>query len=215
VQGRDLDSVARDVERAVQSVSFPLEYHAVLLGEYAERQAAQQRLLIAGLIVALGAFLLLQAAFQSWRLAAMTSFTLPLALVGGLVASMLAGGGALSLGSLVGLIAVLGIAIRNGILLISHFQHLEHEEGEPLGAGLVLRGARERLAPIVTSALATGVALAPVLLLGNVPGLEIWHPIAVAILGGLVSVTLFSLFIIPGLYLRFAPRAVAPLEHGA
>jgi Cu/Ag efflux pump CusA len=194
-------------------VSFPLEYHAVLLGEYAERQAAQQRLLIAGLIVALGAFLLLQAAFQSWRLAAMTFFTLPLALVGGLVAAALAGGGALSLGSLVGLIAVLGIAIRNGILLISHFQHLERE-GEPLGAGLILRGARERLAPIVMTALATGMALAPVLLFGNVPGLEIWHPIAVAILGGLVTATLFSLFIVPGLYLRFASRVVAPLEHG-
>jgi CzcA family heavy metal efflux pump len=213
VQGRDLDSVARDVERAVQGVTFPLEYHAVLLGEYAERQAAQQRLIIAGLIVALGAFLLLQAAFQSWRLAAMTLFTLPLALVGGLVAAALAGGGALSLGSLVGLLAVLGIATRNGILLISHFQHLELE-GEPLGAGLVLRGARERLAPIVMTALATGLALAPVFLFGSVPGLEIWHPIAVALLGGLVSATLFSLFIVPGLYLRLAPRTGAPLERG-
>jgi Cu/Ag efflux pump CusA len=208
VQGRDLGSVARDVELALKGVSFPLEYHAKVLGEYAESQAAQQRLLAAGVIAALGAFLLLQAAFQSWRLATFAFFTLPWAVVGGLLAAALAGGGTLSLGSLVGLLTVLGIATRNGIMLISHFQHLENEEGEPFGPGLVVRGARERLAPILMTALATSVALLPLALAGNTPGHEIEHPMAIVILGGLVTSTLLNLLVVPTLYLRFArPRS--------
>ncbi len=95
-----------------------------------------------------------------------------------------------------------GIAARNGILLINHYQHLEREEGEPFGAGLVLRGSRERLAPILMTALATGLALVPLVISGEIPGAEIEYPMAIVILGGLVTSTLLNLFLVPALYLR-------------
>jgi Cu/Ag efflux pump CusA len=193
-------------------VSFPLEYHPELLGEYAERQAAEQRLLGFGLAALIGIFLLLQAAFGSWRLALVSFVTLPAALVGGVLAAYL-GGGILSIGSLVGFLAILGIAARNGILLINHYQHLEEEEGEAFGPQLILRGARERLSPILMTTLATGLAVVPLVVAGNLPGHEIEHPMAVVILGGLVTATLLNLFIIPALYLRFAHQpAPAPVS---
>jgi Cu/Ag efflux pump CusA len=202
VRGRDLGSVAGDVERAVQGVGFPLGYRAELLGEYKERQTAQRRLLSVGIIVAISIFLLLQATFRSWRLATLSFLTLPMALVGGALAAFI-GGGVISLGSLVGFFTVLGIAARNGILLINHFQHLEQYEGETFGPRLVLRGARERLSPIVMTTLATGLAVVPLVVGGNIPGHEIEHPLAVVVLGGLVTSTLLNLFVVPALYLRF------------
>jgi CzcA family heavy metal efflux pump len=203
VSGRDLGSVARDLERSLREVAFPLGYRAELLGEYKERQAAQRRLLSVGLIVAVGIFLLLQASFRNWRLATLSFFTLPMALIGGALAAFL-GGGVISLGSLVGFFTVLGIAARNGILLINHFQHLEEHEGETFGPALVLRGARERLSPILMTTLATGLAVVPLVAAGNIPGHEIEHPLAVVILGGLVTSTLLNLLVVPTLYLRFA-----------
>jgi Cu/Ag efflux pump CusA len=125
-------------------------------------------------------FVLLQQSFNSWRLATLSFLTLPSALVGGVLAAWLAGG-VLSLGSLVGFLTVLGIAARNGIIMINHFQHLERHEGEAFGLNLVLRGASERLRPILMT---TGA-------------------MAVVILGGLVTSTLLNLFILPALYLRF------------
>jgi CzcA family heavy metal efflux pump len=202
VEGRDLGSVARDVEETVENTDFPLGYHAEVLGEYKERQAAEKRLLLYGIGAALAIFLLLQASFGSFRLATLSFFTLPMALVGGALAAWL-GGGILSLGSLVGFYTVFGIAARNGILMINHFQHLEREEGVTFGAALVLRGARERLAPILMTTLATGLALVPLVVSGDVPGHEIEHPLAVVVVGGLVTSTLLNLFVLPSLYLRF------------
>jgi Cu/Ag efflux pump CusA len=116
-------------------------------------------------------------------------------------------GGVLSIGSLVGFFTVFGIAARNGILLINHAQHLEREEGETFGVDLVLRAAKERLAPILMTSLATGLALVPLALFGDRPGQEIEYPLALVILGGLFTSTLLSLFLIPPLYLRFGkPR---------
>ncbi|MGH2370338.1 MAG: efflux RND transporter permease subunit, partial [Chloroflexota bacterium] len=209
VRGRDLGSVANDVEERLEEFAFPLEYHAQVLGEFAERQAAQNRMLGYAVAAAIGIFLLLQAALQSWRLAALTFFTLPAALVGGLLATF-ATGGVISLGTLVGLLAVFGIAARNGILLISHYQRLEREEGETPGPALVLRGTQERLAPIVITALTTGLALAPVALFGDIAGHEIAHSVALTILGGLVTSTLLNLFILPALYLRFESARQQP-----
>jgi CzcA family heavy metal efflux pump len=203
VRGRDLGAVAQDVEQALGGVTFPQEYHADLLGEYAERQDAQRRLFGFGIAAALGIFLLLQASFGSWRLALLAFGTLPLALVGGVLAALFSDG-VLSLGSLVGFLTVLGIVARNAIMLISHYQHLEHEEGEPFGPGLVIRGAKERLSPILMTALATALAIIPLIIAGSIPGHEIEHPMAVVILGGLVTSTLLNLFVVPSLYLRFA-----------
>ena len=216
VHGRDLGSVVADVERALQKVDFPLEYHPELLGEYAERQAVQNRMLAFAAAAAIGIFFLLQAAFgtwsSSWRLASIAFLTLPSALVGGVLAAYLTGG-VISLGSLVGFLTVLGIAARNGILLINHYQHLEEHEGEPFGPELVLRGARERLAPILMTAITTGLALVPLVVAGSIPGHEIEHPMAIVILGGLVTSTLLNLFVVPSLYLRFGSRSNSPAEE--
>jgi Cu/Ag efflux pump CusA len=129
--------------------------------------------------------------------------TLPSALVGGVLAAYLTTG-ILSLGSLVGFLTILGIAARNGIMMINHFQHLEKYEGEAFGPGLVVRGARERLSPILMTTLATGLALVPLVVAGSIPGHEIEHPLAVVVLGGLVTSTLLNLFVVPSLYLKFA-----------
>jgi CzcA family heavy metal efflux pump len=218
VRGRDLGSVARDVKRRLQKVEFPLEYHPELLGEYAERQAAQNRMLGVAVAAAIGIFLLLQACFGSWRLASLAFLALPVALVGGVLAAF-AGGGIISLGSLVGFLAVLGIAARNGITLINHYQRLEQYESETFGPDLVLRGTRERFVPILMTAATTAAALLPLVLFGDLAGLEIVHPMAVVILGGLVTSTLLNLHVIPALYVRFGASREPDLElsssHGS
>ena len=202
VEGRDLGSVVKELNDKLTTVSFDRGYHAEVLGEYQERQAAQNRLLTSSLVAGVAILLLLQTSFRSGRLALLVFLTLPMALVGGVLAAW-AGGGILSIGSLVGFFTVFGIAARNSILLINHCQHLEEVEGETFGLDLVLRGARERLAPILMTTLATGLALVPLVVLGQRPGHEIEHPLAVVILGGLVTSTLLSLFVVPSLYLRF------------
>src|SRR5881409_2589848 len=202
VRGRDLGSIVDEVEDALHKVKFPLGYYPELVGEYAERQAAQKSLLYVSIVAAIGVFLLLLTSFGSARLAILSFLTLPSALVGGVLAAYLSDG-VLSLGSLVGFLTVLGIAARNGILLIDHCQHLERYEGETFGPRLVLRGARERLSPILMTTLATGLAIVPLVVAGNLPGHEIEHPMAVVILGGLFTSTLLNLFVVPSLYLRF------------
>ncbi|MGH8897067.1 MAG: efflux RND transporter permease subunit [Egibacteraceae bacterium] len=202
VAGRDLGSVAREVEQRLKKIQFPLGYHPEMMGEYAERQAVQGRLLGLAIAAAIGIFLILQASFQSWCLATLSFLTLPVALVGGVLAAY-AGDGVISLGSLVGFLTVLGVAARNGIMLISHYQHLEQHEGEAFGPGLVLRGAQERLSPILMTAVASALALLPLVIAGNIPGHEIEHPMAVVIMGGLVTSTLLNLLVVPSLYLRF------------
>jgi CzcA family heavy metal efflux pump len=201
-EGAHLSGVVDEVEDRVAAVEFPLGYHAEVIGESDELAAAQSRLYLFGAVALLAILLLLQAVFGSMRLAVLTFLLLPMALVGGVLAVYL-GDGVLSLGSLVGFLAVFGIAARNGILMISHFQRLEREEGVPFGPGLVLQGAKERLAPILMTASATGLALVPLAVSGSIPGHEIEHPMAIVILGGLLTATLLNLFVLPSLYLRF------------
>jgi CzcA family heavy metal efflux pump len=212
VAERSVDAVRRDVREQVQKIAFPLDYHAMLLGDYEEQWAARWRMLIAALAAAIGIYLLLQACFQSWRLASLLFASL-LAAPAGSVLATLAAGGTVSLGSVAAGLAVLGIAVRQGIWLLHRYQSLEREEGEVLGQGLVLRGARERIGPILTSATAVGAAVLPLVALGNIAGLEILHPMAVAILGGLVTSAFMSLFVIPALYLRFASPQPRPLPE--
>ncbi|HEV8275925.1 MAG TPA: efflux RND transporter permease subunit [Streptosporangiaceae bacterium] len=202
VSGRDLGAVVNDINKKLAAVHLDRGYHVELLGEYRERQAAQGRLLQSSLIAGVAILLLLQASFRRWRLAALAFLSLPMALVGGVLAAWV-GGGIISLGSLVGFFTVFGIAARNGILLINHWQHLEEQEGMSFGPALVLRGARERLSPILMTSLATGLALVPLVVLGNRPGHEIELPLAVVVLGGLVTSTLLNLVILPSLYLRW------------
>ena len=202
VTGRDLGKVMDEVDDRVEEIKFPLGYHAIVLGEGKEREEAQARLLGFAIAAALGVFLILLASFENTRLAVLGFLTLPSALVGGLLAVYFTGD-VISLGSLVGFLTVFGIAARNQIMLISHYQHLERSEGESFGPALALRGARERLSPIAMTALATGLALVPLVVSGDIPGHEIEYPMAIVILGGLVTSTLLNLFVAPSLYLQF------------
>jgi Cu/Ag efflux pump CusA len=210
---RDLGSVSRDIEDRIAAMDWPVEFRAEMLGEYQERQAAQNRLLLFAVAAAVVIFLLLQVSYRSWRLATLSFLTLPIALVGGVLAAYFLGGRVISLGSLVGFLTVFGIVARNGIMLISHCQHLEREEGEPFGPQLVLRAAEERLVPILMTVLTTGLALIPLLVTGSIPGQEIEHPMALVILGGLITATLLNLFVVPSLYLRFARDGLRPARR--
>lgn len=213
---RDLGSVVRDVEQALGSVDIPVEYTATMLGEHQERQAANKKLQSLAIVAAIGVFFLLQASFLSFRLATMAFLTLPMAVVGGALAAYLSGG-VISLGSMVGFLTVIGIVARNGIMMISHFQHLEREEGMTFGPELVLRGAKERVVPVMMTVLTTGLVLVPLIIAGQIPGHEIEHPMAVVILGGLITSTLLNLFVVPTLYLRFGKsrKALAGVQPAA
>ena len=164
---------------------------------------------------AIAIFLLLQAAFRSWRLAVLAFLTLPVALVGGVLAALI-DGAELSLGSMLAFLALFGLAARHSVVLVRHLQDLELQESEALRLPLVERGARERLGPVLTSVSATALVMLPFVIAGDIPGLEIVHPMAVVILGGLVSTTLLALFVLPTLYLRFGAGArpsVSPEEE--
>jgi Cu/Ag efflux pump CusA len=212
VRGRDLGAVSRDVKEGLKSIEFPLEHRAEVIGVYAEREAATRRLYSFALIALAGIIALLMVVFKNWRDVVLHLVTLPIALVGGLLAAYMTNS-TLSIGSLVGFFTVLGITARNGIMLISHFQHLEQNEGVPFGPELAIQGARERLAPILMTMLATGLALIPLIVTGDIAGQEIEYPMATVILGGLITSTLANLFIVPPLYLRFAKSRKWRAEH--
>jgi len=200
VANRDLGSVALDIERAVLAqVRFPNGYHPEFLGEYAEARASRQRMLGLSAVAMLAILLLLYVDFQSHRLVFVMAATLPLALLGGVV-GVLAAGGVVSLGSLVGFVTVLGIAARNAIMLVSHYRHMHTVEGVPFDNELIVRGAEERLTPVLMTALTAGLALIPLVVTGNVSGQEIEYPMALVILGGLVSSALLNLFALPALF---------------
>jgi CzcA family heavy metal efflux pump len=205
-KGRDLGSVARDIEAALKGVPFDAGYHPEVLGEYKERQESQTRLYSLMLLSLLGIYLILYIDFKSYRAASLILLCLPFALSGCVFAAWI-GGGVLSLGSLVGFVTVLGVAARNAIMLISHYRHLEKEEGETFNLHMIIRGAEERMTPILMTALAAALALLPIVIGGNKPGHEIEFPMAVVILGGLSTSTILNLFILPLVYWRFGKPA--------
>jgi Cu/Ag efflux pump CusA len=210
VKDRDLGSVAREIEEKVSAgVQFPEGYHPEFLGEFAEAQAAERRMLLLFLAVVAAILLILYVDFQSWRLTAIMALMLLLSLLGG-VLGVFATGGVISLGSLVGFVTVLGIAARNSIMLVSHYRHLQVEENVPFGPELFVRGAEERLAPILMTALTTGLALLPLVLTGNVSGQEIEYPMAFVILGGLIVSAILNLFLLPVLFAVFGTPVVQP-----
>ena len=210
IRGRDIGIVLSEINTAMKSYAFPLEYHAEVQQDYAAQDAARQNIFIAILLATVGIFLLLQASSSSWRLTLATFVTLPIALAGGLLAAFLING-MVSLASICGLFAVLGIGARNGVLLIKHYHSLE-KGGEAFGPGLIMRGSRERLASIIMTALTTALALLPFMLFGNIPGYEIVRPMGIIIIGGLVTSTWLNLFLLPALYLRYGAVREPELE---
>jgi len=203
VAGRDLGGVVRDVQAAItQAVPMPVGYRVEYGGQFESEERATQRLLALGVLVIAGLFMLLVLAFGRARDALLVMVNLPLALIGGVVGVFLSGG-ILNVATLIGFITLFGIATRNGIMLVSHIQHLMQEEGVVDLREAVERGARERLVPILMTAMAAGLALIPLALGSGQSGSEIQTPMAIVILCGLTTSTLLNMFVVPTLYLRF------------
>jgi CzcA family heavy metal efflux pump len=203
--GASLSAISGEVNKMIATTQLPAGYKMVLQGEILEDETAQHHFIEYGIVALIVILLLLQTAFRSWRLTAILLLTLPMALVGGVLIAWISLD-SVTLGALVGFFTVLGIAARNGILLIAHFRHLEEEEGMTFGRDLVIKGAMDRLAPILMTALATALALSALVFNGDRPGQEIEYPMAIVILGGLLTSTLLNLFVLPTLYLAFGKK---------
>jgi CzcA family heavy metal efflux pump len=203
VAGRDLGSVVDDIRTAVaQSVAMPAGYRIEYGGQFESEQSASRRLLALGVLVIAALFMLLVLAFGSARDALLVMVNLPLALIGG-VAGVFLSGGILNVATMIGFITLFGIATRNGIMLVSHIRHLTAVEGVTNVRQAVTRGAEERLAPILMTALAAGLALIPLALGGGRSGSEIQTPMAIVILCGLMTSTLLNMAVVPAMYLRY------------
>ena len=200
--GRDIEGVTRDLEARLSSQRLPPGVYAEVGGTGAAQRSARAELLRNGVLAAGGILMLLWVAFGEGSRLLLVLANLPFALVGGVLA-VFATGGLLSLGSLVGFVTLFGIATRNAVMLVSHYDHLVHAEGEVWGAGAAVRGALERLGPILMTALVTGLGLLPLALGSGDPGREIEGPMAIVILGGLATSTVLSLFVLPTLASRF------------
>ena len=200
--GRTTAGIASRVEQAIAGGSFPLEFHAELLDDYAVRLRAQRNQLSLAAIALIVTFLLLQAAFRSWRLAIVSFLALAASLSGGVLVAVIAGT-AMS-AALAGLLAVLGIAASTVMLLIGRYTELEREREVTSDADrveLLLAGTRDRLTPILAGTVATALAVLPFVILGSGAGFELLRPMAYVALGGLVTATLVGLYVLPGLYL--------------
>jgi len=208
VGDRPLTDIARDVARRIKDVKFPFEYHAEMQGEHEERRAFLRSTYGYMAAAAVLIFLVVQAAVGSWRLAALSLVGVPIALLGSFIAVAIADG-AFSLGSLLGLVTVLGLTVRQGLGLVSRFQDLERQEGMGFGEELIRRGLAEQLNAILASSAVTALVVLPFVVMGDVAGLEIAHPIAVVVLGGIVTSLLAILFVAPALYLRFGRNSAA------
>jgi CzcA family heavy metal efflux pump len=207
VAGRDLGGVIGDIQREVgRQVTFPAGYRVEYGGQFESQQTASRRLVLLGAVALAGLFTLLMLAFGRTRDALIVMVNLPLALIGGVV-GVFAAGGVLSVASIIGFITLFGIATRNGIMLVSHVQHLIEAEGVTDFRTAVIRGSQERLVPILMTALAAGLALVPLALRGGQAGSEIQTPMAIVILFGLTTSTVLNMAVVPTLYLRYGrPR---------
>ncbi|MCH7813419.1 MAG: efflux RND transporter permease subunit, partial [Planctomycetes bacterium] len=203
VAGRDLGGVVAEIQRTVaERVDLPQGYYVQYGGQFESAQETRRLLGVLGVAVVLGIGFLLHIVFRSVRDTLLIMVNLPLALIGG-VGGVYLSGGVLSVASLIGFISVFGIAARNGIMMVSHIRHLQRYEGVGNFREAVRRGAMERLAPILMTALAAGLALVPLALGGEQPGREILTPMAIVILCGLLSSTFLNMLVVPTLFLRF------------
>jgi len=207
--GRDVSSFVNEAKRAVAAkVSFPAGTYAVFTGAAQAKEKAQRELLLHSAIAAVGVLLLLTVAFHNWRNLLLLLANVPFALVGGVLAVWLTSvfsseGSSLTIGSLVGFVALFGITMRNSIMMISHFEHLVQEENMTWGPEAAMRGASERLLPILMTATVTALALLPLAIGSGEAGREIEGPLAIVIVGGLITSTALNLLVLPTLALRY------------
>ena len=210
---RDLAAVVADVRRTIDETRWPPGYRAALEGSFQAQEEAATRIGLLSLVALALILTVLYGRYRSLALAGIVMASIPLALVGSVAALWLAGQ-PLSVASMVGFVTLAGITARNGILKISHYLNLAIHEGEAFGPALVVRGSLERLTPVLMTALSAGLALLPLVLGAGEPGREILHPVAVTILGGLVSATLLDAVLTPILFLAFGRRALERLRAG-
>jgi HME family heavy-metal exporter len=205
-QGRDLAGAVGEIQRHVASqVALPEGYFVEYGGQFESQQRATNLIVILAAVSVVGMFVVLLILFPSPRIVLQILNALPTAFIGGVLALVITGQ-SLTVASLVGFISLGGIAVRNGILLVTHYFHLMREEGEEFTPAMIIRGSRERLAPVLMTALTAGIGLAPLVIGGQEPGREILYPVATVILGGLITSTFCEFLIHPGLFWRFSGK---------
>ena len=207
VSGRSVGSVEDEITAAVRQQGLPFEYHVRILEDNNDASSNQREVIAISLAVAIAIFLVLQAAFSSWRRAVILFVSTPLALAGGLVALAISGG-TYSIGSSIGLFAVYGITLRHSLTLIGRLDAMQLDDGVPFGPDLVSAALRERFTPALASFVAVALAMIPMIVMGQRAGLEVTRPLAIVTLGGLIGSALVTLFVLPAAYARFAGPAV-------
>ena len=205
----DMARIVADIRQRMAQASLPAGYFASLEGTFQAQEEASRTIAALSALSLAMIFAILYSRYRSTVFALIIMGSVPLALIGSVVALWLAGQ-PLSVASMIGFITLTGITARNGILKISHYLNLAVHEGVPFGRELVMRGSLDRLTPVLMTALAAGVALLPLLVGAEAPGKEILHPVAVTIFGGLISATLLDTALTPVLFLRYGRK---PLER--
>lgn len=214
-QDRDLASAVAEIQQRVSvEVPLPEGYFIEYGGQFESQQRATTLILVLAGLSVIGMFVVLLILYPSVRIVLQILNALPTAFIGGVLALVITRQ-SLTVASLVGFISLGGIAVRNGILLVTHYFHLMKEEGESFTAEMVVRGSLERLAPVLMTALTAGIGLVPLVLGGQEPGREILYPVATVILGGLVTSTFCEFLIHPGLFWKFSGKDADALVHKA
>ena len=208
IEGRGIDAVAADIEALLETYAFPMEYHAEVMDNFRVQQDWRGQLLAVALATLIGVLLVLQSALRSWRLAAILVVSLPVAVLGGLVATLLLGTDHL-IGEFLGLLLVVALAVRLGLALYLQFQSLERNQGMAFGAPLVTRGVADRTVPTLATLSVTTAAVLPFALMTAADGMEVLGPMAIVVIGGLISTLALVLFVLPVLYLRYGADSAA------
>ena len=208
VAGRDLVSAVEEARAKINAeVEMPTGYFTTYGGQLESQSSASRLILLLGAASFIAMFLVLYLQFQSISLAIQVMLNIPLAFIGAVLGIWFFSDRTVSIASMVGFIALTGIAARNGIMMISHYLHLLREEGESFDQKMILRGTQERIIPVLMTALTAGFALIPLLLGAGQPGREILHPVAVVIFFGLFSSTLLDLTVRPLIFWKFGRSA--------
>jgi Cu/Ag efflux pump CusA len=205
--GRDLDSLVTEIQSRIgANVKLPDGYFVQYGGQFESQRSASRLILLLGLLSLVGIFTVLYAHFKSSFIAIQIMLNIPMALIGSLVAIFLSDR-TFSIATMVAFVTLCGIASRNGIMMISHYLHLMKYEGETFSKEMVIRGSLERLVPVLMTALTAILGLLPLVLAQGAPGKEILHPVAVVIVGGLISSTLLDMYVTPTVFFRFGRKS--------